>query len=344
MKKNSYAPSNNIKLNLTKRVIKTPDKIIKTRKSIKNKLSNIKYFIDNENNTIYNINNDKSKIQTLLIDNLKKNRRINMKNIIPPKQCGNNCWFNVLFMSYFISDKGRKFTKAIRLSMITGKYNKNLVEKSNYNELSNSLFLFNLAIEGALNGSTFSNEINTNEIIENIYNSINIPENWMYYKGFGNPLVYYEGLINFLYSKAGPPIVFFHLTPYVRYSISDVYNANLNKFPHVIVLEILDDQSIQIDTKKTFITLLSTNGNKKVKYKLDSICIRDINQSHVGCLVTLNNSGYLFDADGPLKQRIKPLNWNNSNFINSDESFSLGNNYSKFNMRKGYQILYYYRI
>tara|TARA_Y100000389_G_scaffold72318_1_gene69106 strand:- start:4845 stop:5876 length:1032 start_codon:yes stop_codon:yes gene_type:complete len=342
MKSKSYVPTYNAKLKLTKRVVNTPDKVIRTRKSINNKLANIKQFVDSDKN-LYNIRRDKKKVQALLVNNLKKNRKINIKNIQPPKQCGNNCWFNVLFLCYFISDQGRKFTKPLRLSMITGDYDKDLVNKANYTKLTDALFMFNLGIEGALNGSSFASDINTNEIITNIYKSINIPEDWTYHKGYGNPLVYYEGLINFLYARTGSPLAFYYLTPYIRYSIADQYTVNMNKFPHIIVIELMDDQSTVVTTRKTHLTLTSPDTKKKANYRLDSVCIRDVNQTHVGCLITLNKSGYLFDADGPLQKRMKPMNWNNETFLNNDKHFSLGNNYSRFNLRKGYQILYYYR-
>jgi len=349
MPSNSYEPSYNANLKLTQRASKTPNKVIKTQKNMKlankeeYKLANIKYFVDNDKNLVYNIDGDKKKVQTLLIKNLKKNRKINIKNIRPPKQCGNNCWFNVLFLCYFISDQGRKFTKPLRLSMITGDYDKELVNKANYTKLTDALFMFNLGIEGALNGSSFASDVNTNEIITNIYKSINIPEHWTYHKGYGNPLVYYEGLINFLYTKTGSPVAFYYLTPYIKYSIADQYTVNVSKFPHIIVIELIDDQSTMVDSRKTRITLTSQDGKGEANYKLDSVCIRDVNQTHVGCLITLNKSGYLFDADGPLQKRMKPLNWNNEKFLNHDQHFSLGSDYSRFNMRKGYQILYYYR-
>ncbi len=348
MKSKSYIPSYNARLKLTQRNVKTPEKIIKTRKSIKNKLSNIKYFIDNDTQEIYNIDSDKNKVEKLLIKNLKQNRKIKIKNIRPPKQCGNNCWFNVLFMCYFISDKGRKFTKPVRLSMIKGDFDKSMVKKANYDSLTKSLFMFNLGIEGALYGSSFSDNMNTNEIITSIYNSIITPETWTYHKGYGNPLAYYNGLIDFLYSKSEYPITFYHITPYIL--SLDVYTglefglATLDKFPHVIIVEMVDNQSTIISTRKPSITLSKTGSNETTKYILDSVCMRDVNQTHVGCLITLNKTGYIFDADGPLKKRMKPLNWNNESFLNEDKTFSLGNNYSKFNMRKGYQILYYYRV
>ena len=247
-----------------------------------------------------------------------------------------------MFLCYFISDQGRKFTKPLRLAMITGDYDKELVNKANYTKLTKALFMFNLGIEGALNGSSFASDINTNEIITNIYKSINNPEHWTYHKGYGNPLSYYEGLVNFLYMNTSSPVVFYHLTPYIRYAMSDKYIVPVNKFPHIIVVEMLDDQSTMVTTRKTRLTLTSQDGKESAKYRLDSVCIRDVNQTHVGCLITLSKSGYLFDADGPL-QKMKQLNWNNEQFLNKDQHFSLGNNYSKFNMRKGYQILYYYR-
>ena len=70
MKTKSYAPTYNAKLKLTKRVVNTPNKVIKTRKSINNKLANIQYFVDSDKKLI-NIDRDKKKVQELLINNLK---------------------------------------------------------------------------------------------------------------------------------------------------------------------------------------------------------------------------------------------------------------------------------
>ena len=64
----------------------------------------------------------KSKIaQTYMIDNLLSKKPVDCNAIIAPKQLQSNCWFNAFFMVHFISDKGRKFFRYLRLAMITGK-------------------------------------------------------------------------------------------------------------------------------------------------------------------------------------------------------------------------------
>ena len=55
-----------------------------------------------------------------LLNNLKTSKNINCGDIIPPKQVLSNCWFNTFFVTFFISDKGRKFFRYLRKSMITG--------------------------------------------------------------------------------------------------------------------------------------------------------------------------------------------------------------------------------
>ena len=43
-----------------------------------------------------------------------------MNVVVAPKQLRSNCWFNVFFMVFFISDKGRSFFRHLRQTMITG--------------------------------------------------------------------------------------------------------------------------------------------------------------------------------------------------------------------------------
>ena len=65
----------------------------------------------------------KSKIaQKYLLDNLKSKKPLVAENIRAPYQNRSNCWFNTFFMLFFITDKGRKFFKAFREAMITGKF------------------------------------------------------------------------------------------------------------------------------------------------------------------------------------------------------------------------------
>ena len=73
-----------------------------------------------------------TRVEKYLLDNLKSKRKIKGENIIGPRQNQSNCWFNTFFMCYFISDKGRKFSKSFRHAMITGMIYKKMVKKKNY--------------------------------------------------------------------------------------------------------------------------------------------------------------------------------------------------------------------
>ena len=59
--------------------------------------------------------------QTVLLQNLASKNVQPVEDIIAPKQILSNCWFNTLYMIFFISDKGRKFFKFFRQLMIQGK-------------------------------------------------------------------------------------------------------------------------------------------------------------------------------------------------------------------------------
>ena len=57
--------------------------------------------------TCYNYNSPE--VKHFLLHNLSANKHIDITRIVPPKQIQSNCWFNVMFAMFFISDKGRKF-------------------------------------------------------------------------------------------------------------------------------------------------------------------------------------------------------------------------------------------
>ena len=62
----------------------------------------------------------KPEAEKLLLKNLKANKHVNPKKIVPPIQSHGNCWFNAMFANFFISDKGRKFFQFFRQLMIKG--------------------------------------------------------------------------------------------------------------------------------------------------------------------------------------------------------------------------------
>ena len=61
---------------------------------------------------------DNTEVKKYLLNKL--NTPIHISQIIPPKQIDGNCWFNSMFMMFFISDKGRVFFQYLRLLMIEG--------------------------------------------------------------------------------------------------------------------------------------------------------------------------------------------------------------------------------
>ena len=144
---------------------------------------------------------DTKTAQKILLDNLSSKTLQPASVIISPKQILSNCWFNTLFMVYFISDKGRKFFKFFRQLMIIGKTVKNTPIPP---ALWKSLSLLNLAIEGTLNGYNNLKMFDTNMIINRIYKSLppNVKKKSGVYKVGepGNPSDYYEAIINYLKS------------------------------------------------------------------------------------------------------------------------------------------------
>jgi len=332
----SYIPLYNVK----KSSKKTIKKILTSTNKTKKKFSDIKHIIDIDTNTVLDIKKDKKKIKKILIKNIIKFNKINPKNIIPPRQCYSNCWFNVLFMMHFVSDKGRKFFEPLRLLMIKENYDKSLIKTTDIEKFKKALFLFNIAIDSVLTGSYFSKNMNTNELITYIYNSIKVKKSWVKKQGeFGNSLDYFLALIKLIYKQEF--IHFLILNKFIDVN-RNLYIPNtitLKYLPELIIIEIYDEPSKKIINKKS--TIFVEFNYNKYEYKLDSICLRDIDKSHVGCYITLNKEDYFFDGDS--KNRIKKQPWNSENLLNKNKNVTFEKTTAKFNLMSGYQILYYFR-
>ena len=89
-------------------------------------------------------------------------KKINYNLISAPKQSLSNCWFNVFFMVFFISDKGRKFFRYLRKSMITGILpNKEPIDQS----LKKPNFFIEASSVGKNDPAEFGETMNTNFLI-----------------------------------------------------------------------------------------------------------------------------------------------------------------------------------
>ena len=270
-----------------------------------------------------------------LLKNLSANKHINIDKIVPPIQSQSNCWFNTMFVTLFVSDKGRKFFHFFRQLMIEG------IQADGSSippKLRNGFALLNYAIECCLTGNKYAYILNTNAIINNIYT--NIPQSYKdklpYITNIdeaGNPIRYYDSLIYYLNNKS-IQVAFIQNT---NDKWKDkILNQIQNKIPHIIILEFYDKES-KTTTKKQ--QSFFVKGNK---YILDSIIIRDTTQQHFSATLTCNRKEIAYD--GMSFHRVVPFNWKkyiNSNFF---WEFDKTPESLQWNFTHGYQMLIYYRV
>jgi hypothetical protein len=282
-----------------------------------------------------------------LLKNLAANKHVDPKKIVPPVQSLSNCWFNTMFVTLFISDKGRKFFHFFRQLMIEGRQtNKTPIPT----KLRNGFALLNYAIDACLTGNNYAYTLDTNAIIRLIYDAIpkEYTDKLPYLTDIeeaGNPLRYYGSLIYYLHNKS------LQLT-FISNAKSDWKNSILKEIdkekhlPHLIILEIFDGKNgnagnsgITTNKPKSFFI-------KGAKYDLDSCIIRDTSQKHFCALITCEKQemGY----DGLSYHRLTPFIW--KKHINSDYIWEFDGTVNgdgtnlKWNFLHGYQMLIYYRV
>ena len=244
-----------------------------------------------------------------------------MNKIVPPVQIQSNCWFNTMFVTLFVSDKGRKFFHFFRQLMIEGIQSNG---KSIPSDIRNGFALLNYAIEACLTGNKYAYILDTNSIIRNIYK--NIPESYKknlpYIKNVdeaGNPIRYYNSLIYYLDNKS-IQIAFIEKTN--EKWKEKVTNQILNntQLPHIIILEFYDGQNKIIKSKEITI--------KGTKYLLDSCVIRDTTHQHFSANLTCDYKEVAYD--GMSFHRLVPMNW--KKYINTDFSWGFYKKLSNVNI------------
>jgi hypothetical protein len=286
---------------------------------------------------------DTAPAKHLLLKNLSANKHIDVNKIVPPKQISSNCWFNAMFVTLFVSDKGRKFFHYFRQLMIEGRQadGQNIPKA-----LRDAFALLNFAVESALLGTKYAYELDTNNIIKHIYN--NIPESYHKLAPYlvsvdeaSNPIRYYGSIINYLDNKAIELIFVQDVNVNVGWRDQTMVEMKkANHVPHIIVLEIYDEPSGKITDKPTQFTMNGTS------YVLDSCVVRDIQKQHF--CATIMCEGKEMAYDGMSFHRLVPMDWVNK--INTDFkwSFEGSNNYDgsplEWNFAQGYQMLIYYRV
>lgn len=290
----------------------------------------------------------KSKIaQTYMIDNLLSKKPIDCDKIIAPKQKLSNCWFNSFFMVYFISDKGRKFFRYLRLAMITGKLPNGT---SVAPKLRMPLLILNKYIESALIGRNASHSLatlmDTNVVIRRVARALG-KSNLKKYdiaktKQAGNPISFYEGLIQYLKSNE---LVTVNMT------VRNMPNKKVSNAAIVKILEsrplveyfILDRFSEEYKNNSWTIPQkykVEKNG-ETYTYVLDSAVVRDTKKQHFSAYITCNGKSFAFDGES--FARMTPFEWKKK--LNKNTQWRFAEQYETyFNFQQAYFMLFYYRI
>ena len=290
----------------------------------------------------------KSKIaQTYMIDNLLSKKPIDCDKIIAPKQKLSNCWFNSFFMVYFISDKGRKFFRYLRLAMITGKLPNGT---SVAPKLRMPLLILNKYIESALIGKNASHSLatlmDTNVVIRRVARALG-KSNLKKYdiaktKQAGNPISFYEGLIQYLKSNELET-----LTITVRNMPNKkVSNASIVRYLQdrpLVEYFILDRFSEEYKNNSWTIPQkykVEKNG-VTYTYVLDSAVVRDTKKQHFSAYITCNGKSFAFDGES--FARMTPFEWKKK--LNKNTQWRFAEQYETyFNFQQAYFMLFYYRI
>jgi len=336
--KDLYSPSINNQLVTLKSISRQPLIDCNTNKAFSLKQP-LEINIDNK---CYPYSSNTAK--KFLLKNLSANKHINPKNIITPIQALGNCWFNTMFVTLFVSDKGRKFFHFFRELMIEGKTSDN--DKPIPKNLKNGLALLNYAIDACLTGNKFAYKMDTNTIIKDIYN--NIPPKYKdvlpyitNIKEAGNPIRYYGSLIYYLHDKSIQMAFISSCNNTWKIQLLNKLKEYETQNPHLIILEFFDEESKVVTNKATKFAL--PNG---AQYKLDSCIIRNTKGHHFSSLLTCEKKEYGYD--GMSFHRLVPLSWKknlNKDFVWKFEgSTDNDDELLEWNFRSGYQMLVYYRI
>jgi len=335
LKKGSYSPTINKQLITLKSIERSNLMNCNTEEAFKLK-EPLQIGIKNKCYYYY-----QSEAKRFLLNNLAANKHIDAKKVVPPIQSHSNCWFNAMFVTFFVSDKGRKFFHFLRQLMIDGKQQDGTVIPQ---RLRDAFALLNFGVDACLTGNDFAYKLNTNSIIHLIYRGI--PDSYKTKYPYivdideaGNPLLYYVSIINFLNNTSIQLLFIRDADSKWKDAVTNAVQK-MSHLPHIIVLEIYDEKASEFNKKPVLFSV------KDGKYEIDSTVVRDISQQHFCTTLTCEDKemGY----DGASFHRLVPLKWKNKMNTNIDWEFEGTNDYDgtplKWNFMKSYQLLMYYRV
>ena len=302
--------------------------------------------------------------ETYLLDNLKSKRPIIAENILGPNQFKSNCWFNVFFMIFFITDKGRKFMKNFRRTMITG-YISPSSKKKIPQKLRYPFWLLNKFIEACLVGKSdpylYASLMDTNDIIQQIHSKLGNKKTGFYKKPgqAGNPITMFIGILEYFKFNStkntdfGLNHIYFNNCDYNDFERlanknSYLYKNIIDTKPEIIIIDMSDYNGADNEYSEKLGRIAKVSDYKKkllykfgdLEYKLDSVGIRDIGQAHICACLTINGEDYMFDGENAT-----PLYKNKwKNLINKNKTFKITPGIEEsYNYKLSYQCLIYYR-
>ena len=275
-----------------------------------------------------------------LLKNLSADKHIDPTKIVPPIQAQSNCWFNAMFVTFFVSDKGRKFFHFLRQLMIEGKQHNGAFIPD---RLRNAFALLNFGVDACLTGNEFAYKMNTNSIIHLLYESI--PATYKQHDIYivdvdtaSNPLLYYMGITNYLNNKSIQILPVRQANSSWREQIAKLV-SKMTHLPHIIVIEIFEDSIDDFKKKPRSFTV------NNAKYMIDSAVVRDTSEQHF--CTTATCEGVEMGYDGASFHRLVPLDWKRN--LNRDINWKFegtkdpNGTQLQWNFMKSYQMLMYYR-
>jgi hypothetical protein len=279
--------------------------------------------------------------QAFMLRNLAADKHINPNKVIPPIQSHSNCWFNAMFVTFFVSDKGRKFFHFLRQLMIEGKQQDGSVIPE---KLRDAFALLNFGVDACLTGNEFAYKLNTNSIIHQIYKSM--PQSYIQKYPYivdideaGNPLLYYISIINYLNNSSIQILFIRDANKNWKDNVVKTV-PKMGHLPHIIVLEVYDEVASEFNKKPISFTV------NEGKYEIDSAVVRDISKQHF--CATLTCEGKEMGYDGMSFHRLVSLDWKQRLNTNINWQFEGTKDYDgtplEWNFMKSYQLLMYYRI
>ena len=289
--------------------------------------------------TCFNYNTPEAK--KYLLKNLSANKHVDPEKIIPPKQLLGNCWFNSMFVNFFVSDKGRKFFHFFRHLMIEGK------QKDGTHiphKLRDAFALLNFGVDACLTGNQFAYKLNTNVIIKEIYKAISFSHKkmvpYVYNVGkAGNPIFYYMSIMNYLNNNSITTLLIRDAGSNWKDKVTEKMNG-LTHMPHIVILEVFHSKAESFDRKPVSFTI------NDAKYQIDSAVVMDVSKKHF--CSTLTCEGKEFGYDGYSFHKLEPLEWKDSLNTDFEWDFEETNKYAGtkiiWNFTKSYQMLLYYRV